>query len=115
MIYRSLILMALPFFGLVACDDIIPSCKLERVEVNADVFVVNGEMDAGFVVDVFTKRTAQDGQVTINVVLSSTEGDVRKRRTVFLEKDKLNKVSFQVHEPTIAAQQVSASASCEVS
>lgn len=92
--------------------DVVAACDVSNVTVSPDFFIINGEADAGFVVSVLTEKTNRDGEVTLEVNLSSTEGDVTKERKVYMKKGQRNNILFQFHEPTINAQQVTALARC---
>lgn len=88
------------------------ACEVKKVTVADDAFVINGEFDYGFIVNVLTNRTGKNGEVTITVRLSSTEGDVKKQRTIFIQKDQSRWTAIQFPEPTVNARQVRATAAC---
>ncbi|MCO5146664.1 MAG: hypothetical protein M9895_10880 [Aquamicrobium sp.] len=93
-------------------DNVIYACRVEKIDVNNEVFIINNDSDYGFVVNVLVRREYRDGDVTVKVRLSSTEGDIEKRRTIYMKKDQASVVQLQFPEPTINAQQVQAFASC---
>ena len=93
-------------------NEVIAACKVEKVNVAADIFLTNGEADAGFLVNILVNKTAKNGEVTITVRLSSTEGNIQKDRTVFMNKGQRSWIAIQFPEPTINAQQVTATAGC---
>ena len=105
------ILIGLFVIGLVFGDT--SACEVKEVTVADDVFIINGEFDYGFIVNVLTSRTGQNGEVTIAVRLSSTEGDVRKQRTIFITEDQSRWTAIQFPEPTVNALQVRATATCK--
>ncbi len=93
-------------------EQIFGGCKIDNVDVQPDIFFINGQADAGFRVGVLTERTGRDGELDFEVTLSSTEGDVVKTRSIFMKEGQRGTVQFQFHEPTINAQQVTAHATC---
>ncbi len=109
--FKALGICGVPMVMLAGCFNT-ASCQLDQVTMNPDVFFINGQIDAGYVVNVLAQRKGNAGTLVIDTTLSSTEGDVTKRRTVYFNEDEAQVVSFEFPEPTITAQQVTASARC---
>lgn len=91
----------------------VAACTVENLGFEAHTsLTATGELDFGVMTRVTVLKTNRDGDVTISVDLSSTEGNLSRERTVAMSEGERSVVGILFSEPTINAQDIRGSASC---
>ena len=90
-------------------------CSVVLANVNEDSFLISGEPDYGFSVFTMLKNSGKDGNVFVNVSLSSSEGELERKQTVFLKAGETQSLNYQFAEPTVNATNVKYSVTCKPS
>ena len=88
------------------------ACEVLDSEVRDRVGFTAGEPDRGLIVVLTIINRGKTGELSIGVLLSTSEGEFQRRRTVSSEKDETNNVFFTFDEPTINALDVRATYTC---
>jgi hypothetical protein len=88
------------------------NCDVESVETSADAGMINGELDAGYKVSFTLLNKGEAGVIKVHVLLSTSEGDFTRDRSVHLEGGRSVPLEFFVHEPTINAGNIQSRVSC---
>ena len=88
------------------------SCELVASSIEADAFFVNGEPDAGYRYNARVKNDGEDGEITILVELSTSEGGFEREQTLHFDGQQTQSLSYTFHEPTIYATNVQGRISC---
>jgi hypothetical protein len=78
----------------------------------ADVGMINGEPDAGYSVSFTLLNKGETGTIQVRVLLSTSEGDFVRERSVHLEGGSSMPLRFFIHEPTINAENIQSRVSC---
>lgn len=81
-------------------------CKLLDNSLEADVFFIQGEPDAGYRYNVTMENVGEKGEITITAVLSTSEGVFKREQTLLFDKQEIRKLSFAFPEPTINASNI---------
>ncbi len=92
--------------------NVVGACELQTLELKPDAFLINGEMDFGYTAIVVIKQEGRAGNATLEVTLSSPEGDFTKQRTVHLVDGQQQTISIKFPEPTINSDNATAEARC---
>jgi len=88
------------------------SCQMTNKSLNEDVFIIDGEPDAGYRIDVAVKNVGEKGEIVVKAKLSTSEGEFERRQTLVFDSQETTNLSFNFHEPTINVENVQASLSC---
>ena len=88
------------------------NCEVVNVENTPDVGVFNGEPDAGYNVGFTLLNKGQTGTIQVRVLLSTSEGDFVRERSVYLEGGSSMPLRFFIQEPTINADNIQSRVSC---
>lgn len=101
---------------LVGCErlpDFIPVCQIEKVVANSEMFIINGEPDAGAKVFVTVQNIGQPGDISVSTRLGTSEGDWERTRTRWFKPSETQVIRFDFPEPTINASNIQAFAACQ--
>jgi hypothetical protein len=90
-----------------------PVCEFSNLAVEPEAFLINGQLDAGYVAKVDVKNKGDRRNLTLGAVLMTSEGDFRRNQLLLFEAGATRTVSFQFPEPTISATNVRAEVSCQ--
>lgn len=82
--------------------------KVTGVAVNSDVFLINGELDAGFKVTGTVQNSGDQSAFEVTTTLSCSEGEYVRKRTVMMGSGEMNTMQFDFPEPTINASDAKA-------
>jgi hypothetical protein len=93
-------------------NEVIAACTVESLNLDSDIFITNGEADAGVRATALIRKEKRDGNVTVSVTISSSEGDLTKERTVHMTENQRANVVLQFPEPTINAINITGQAKC---
>lgn len=107
------IIVALALIGHFSKSSSKANCELIGKSLNEDIFLIQGEPDAGFRFDVTVKNSGDKGEITFNAKLSSSEGEFERKQTLMFNSQETSTLSFNFHEPTINVDNVQASVTCE--
>ena len=89
------------------------ACEVQSQSARHEVFLTGqGEPDAGIIVEVLIRKTEEAGNVTVRTMVSSTEGNIEKERTVTMALNATERVSLVFPELTINANDIRYSSSC---
>jgi hypothetical protein len=100
---------------LIGCEPdprFIPVCEIQAVEHQPEVFMIKGEPDAGYKVQVRLKNIGQAGEFRVRARLGTSEGDMERTRTISLQANELEVIRFDFPEPTINASNIQTIAEC---
>src|SRR5690606_24888202 len=87
-------------------------CAFSNLKAVSDVFLVNGEMDAGYTVSVTVKNVGKEGKVALVANLSTSEGDFHRSQELQLPEGDVRDLKYQFTEPTLNATNVQARMEC---
>lgn len=87
-------------------------CKPVAAKVDADVFLINGEPDAGFTVHATIANTGKEGPIKVKAVLTTSEGTFTREQSVSFPENATRVLDFGFPEPTINATNVQGVVSC---
>ncbi|OAD19355.1 membrane protein [Candidatus Thiomargarita nelsonii] len=87
-------------------------CSVVSANVTDDSFLISGEPNYGFSVSTILKNSGKDGNVFVHVSLSSSEGDLKRKQTVFMKAGETRSLKYQFVEPTVNATNVRYSVTC---
>jgi len=91
----------------------VAACEVVSQSARHEVFLSGqGEADAGIIVEVMVKKTEEAGNVTIRTMISSTEGNIDKERTVSMALNSTERVALAFPELTINASDIRYSSKC---
>jgi len=108
-------IIAIGFIGAIITGDDASSkaaCELMERSLDADVFLVRGEADAGYRYNVRVKNKGEKGDLTIIANLSTSEGEFERKQTLAFDSQEIRDLSFAFHEPTINASNIQGSITC---
>jgi len=89
-----------------------PVCEFGTMETQRDVFVINGEPDAGLKVLVTVKNIGQTGPLRVTTRLGTSEGDWTRTRSIRLNANETRIIRFDFPEPTINASNIETVVEC---
>ena len=89
-----------------------PVCTIQSVERQPEVFIINGEPDAGYKVLVTVKNIGQPGEIQVATRLGTSEGDWETVRRRMFEVNETQVLRFDFPDPTINASNIQAVAEC---
>ena len=89
-----------------------PGCKIQALKTESDVFMVDGQPDAGFTVHTTIANTGSQGEIRIKAVLETSEGTFRREQTLTFPEKATRTLDFGFPEPTINATNVQGVISC---
>ncbi|MDR4469611.1 MAG: hypothetical protein MRJ68_15175 [Nitrospira sp.] len=89
-----------------------PVCTILSVERQPEVFIINGEPDAGYKVLVTVKNIGQPGKIRVATRLGTSEGDWERVRSRMFEVNETQVLRFDFPDPTINASNIQAVAEC---
>lgn len=89
-----------------ACKEILPHSEILSIEGQPEVFLINGEADAGYTVQMKVRNNGQTGTIRLEVKLTCSEGDFVREREVHFDVGETKTIAFSFHEPTINARDV---------
>lgn len=98
------------FFGV--AKDVVAACEVEKLNIEPDIFIINGEADWGIKAVARIRKTERNGEVTVKVKISSSEGNLERERSVRLNAGQIANVVIRFHEPTINAVDINGQANC---
>jgi hypothetical protein len=87
-------------------------CKMGALEVKSDVFIVNGEADAGWTITATISNSGKQGPVRIKARLETSEGQFVREQDFTMPENATRNLSFGFPEPTINASNVQGAVSC---
>lgn len=87
-------------------------CQVVDVTAAHDVFIINGEADAGVRVTALIKKLKSDGKVVVTAELSSSEGTWTRSTSGELRRDEQRSADVLFPEPTIAATNLRYNVKC---
>ncbi|MCQ1835167.1 zinc ribbon domain-containing protein [Neorhizobium galegae] len=90
-----------------------PSCEVVSVKPEPDLFLTDGEADAGVKVTALVRKLNRDGEITVSIRLSTSEGDWVKATTGVMKTNEQRNAILQFPEPTVNAQNIRAEATCK--
>ncbi len=90
-----------------------PSCKILAHKLDSDIFLVNGEADAGYYTNLTLKNEGKKGDITIGVTLSTSEGTFERTQELLLDEGEERQLSFTFTEPTVNASNIQARYKCK--
>ena len=93
-------------------QEVLVACTVENVRLEHDIFITNGEADAGVRATALLLKENSDGDVTVSITVSSSEGDITKSRTVSMREGQRGNVVLQFPELTINATNITGRGSC---
>lgn len=103
---RPELLVGLGLLCLLQCDQLLPSCEILNAEAVADVFLIDGEFDAGYLVTTTVRNNGQSGNIHLKATITCSEGDFFREREIHFDAGQTRQLSFSIHEPTINAVDV---------
>ena len=68
-----------------------------------EVFFVSGEADAGYLVSCEVRNRGESGRVKVMCEVSCSEGNFSRTQSLFLGAGQTERLSFQIHEPSVRA------------
>jgi hypothetical protein len=77
--------------------------EVVNVGVKDEIFLINGDLDAGFKVTGTVQNGGDRGLFEVAATLSCSEGEYTKKRTLLLEQNQNDVVAFDFPEPTANA------------
>lgn len=89
------------------------SCRVHTVKIAPEAFVINGQLDAGFKVTAVVENKGSQRQLVVIATLTSSEGDLQRKQTVPFSENESKELTYQFHEPTISATNISYVVSCK--
>lgn len=89
-----------------------PACQIISVKGDHDVFLTNGEADAGVRVTALVKKLKRDGDVTVSVTVSASDGEWQKSTTGTMKMNEQRNAVLQFPETTITSDNIRYNAIC---
>jgi hypothetical protein len=87
-------------------------CAFSNLKGASDVFLVNGEMDAGYTLSVTVKNVGKAGRVALTANLSTSEGNFQRHQDLQLSEGEVRDLKYQFTEPTLNATNVEVRMEC---
>lgn len=81
-------------------------CELLSRSLKPDLFLIQGEADAGYRYNVRVKNIGEKGEITIVAKLSTSEGEFKREQTLLFDSQEERNLSFTFHEPTVNATNI---------
>lgn len=88
------------------------SCALGDVFHRPEVFLANGQFDAGYVVQTTIENTGRQGRILVEASLTTSEGTLTRRQWETFGPGERREVRVNFPEPTVAASNPSSYLSC---
>ncbi len=87
-------------------------CIITGEPIQPEVFIINDEPDAGYTYKLNAKNVGDTGEITVEVTLSTSEGEFNRKQTLAMDSGEQRKLSFSFPEPTVNASNIQGRASC---
>ena len=88
------------------------SCEITDRTLIADVFVIDGQPDAGYLHRAKVRNNGKTGEVEVKAKLSTSEGEFNRSQKANIKAGEDFDFSFAFHEPSVNAQNVQYTTSC---
>lgn len=88
------------------------SCALGQVFHRPEVFLVDGQFDAGYVIYTTIENQGGDGRILVEARLTTSEGVLTKRQWETFARAERREVRINFPEPTVAAANATSYLSC---
>jgi hypothetical protein len=82
--------------------------KVVTVTVNPDVFLINGDLDAGYKVTGTIQNSGDPSVFEVTATLSCSEGEYVRKRTLLMASGEQQSMQFDFPEPTVNATDATA-------
>ena len=109
--WAVIIVVGLGIIGFLA-DVSQAECELVSRSLDADMFLIDGEPDAGFTYSAVVKNVGEAGEITVTAELSTSEGAFERKQRLNFAAQEEKRISFGFHEPTINAQNIEGTIRC---
>jgi len=88
------------------------TCKVSNLTSEPDVQLINGAMDAGYLIKFRVMNTGQAGSIRVAPWLSSSEGEWSREQNLVFEPQQSFDLKYFFYEPTINATNIQYGVKC---